>query len=204
MKEFWNDRYKANDYAYGTEPNAYLKEVLDTGTFTGSALFPAEGEGRNAVYAAKTGLDVYAFDTSVEGKNKALKLAGEEQVNLNYQVGDLLDLELSNRTFDVIVLVYAHFPEEVANRYYPQLIKMLNPGGVVILEGFSKNNLPYREKNPGIGGPADLDLLFSTDEIEDRFKSLKTLSLEEKEVELSEGKYHNGVGMVIRYIGKKE
>jgi hypothetical protein len=34
-------------------------------------LLPLEGEGRNAFYAAKTGLEVTAFDISREGKNKA-------------------------------------------------------------------------------------------------------------------------------------
>jgi hypothetical protein len=41
----------------------------------GSILFPAEGEGRNAVFAAKLGWAVSAFDISNEGKNKGIKLA---------------------------------------------------------------------------------------------------------------------------------
>ena len=44
----WNDRYKANEFAYGEQPNNYLKEQLEK-LPAGTILFPAEGEGRNAV-----------------------------------------------------------------------------------------------------------------------------------------------------------
>lgn len=46
--------------AYGTEPNAFFKAQLDQLT-PGRLLLPAEGEGRNAVYAAKKGWEVAAF-----------------------------------------------------------------------------------------------------------------------------------------------
>jgi hypothetical protein len=36
----------------------------------GTILFPAEGEGRNAIYAATQGWNVNAFDQSIEGKRK--------------------------------------------------------------------------------------------------------------------------------------
>ena len=49
----WNDRYSANEFAYGEQPNNYLKEQLEK-LPVGTILFPAEGEGRNAVFAAVT------------------------------------------------------------------------------------------------------------------------------------------------------
>jgi hypothetical protein len=48
----WNERYSNEAFAYGEEPNNYLKEKLIK-LPVGSILFPAEGEGRNAVFAAK-------------------------------------------------------------------------------------------------------------------------------------------------------
>ena len=63
----WNDRYGSEAYAYGEMPNNYLKEQLEKLT-PDTILFPAEGEGRNGVFAATQGWKVYAFDTSVEGK----------------------------------------------------------------------------------------------------------------------------------------
>src|SRR6478609_4052504 len=84
----WNDRYSKNEFAYGEQPNEYLKEQLEK-LNVGSILFPAEGEGRNAIFAAKLGWKVSAFDISVEGKNKALRLAQANKVTLDYQVGEL-------------------------------------------------------------------------------------------------------------------
>ena len=50
-KEFWDERYNEENFAYGHEPNVLLKKILDK-LPAGKILFPAEGEGRNAVYAA--------------------------------------------------------------------------------------------------------------------------------------------------------
>ena len=45
-------------------------------------LFLGEGEGRNAVYAAKLGWQVDAVDFSSSAKDKALKLAKENKVKI--------------------------------------------------------------------------------------------------------------------------
>ncbi len=69
--DFWNARYSDNDYAYGIEANECIKQELQK-LKAGKILSPAEGEGRNALYAAKFGFEVYAFDPSIEGRNKAI------------------------------------------------------------------------------------------------------------------------------------
>ena len=89
MKDFWNQRYAEEEYAYGTEPNAFFKAQLDQRT-PGRLLLPAEGEGRNAVYAALKGWDVVAFDQSESGKTKAMKLAHQAGVAVSYLVEDAL------------------------------------------------------------------------------------------------------------------
>jgi hypothetical protein len=73
MKQFWNERYAEADFAYGCEPNVFLKENISKITKE-NVLFPAEGEGRNAVYAAELGYNVSAFDISEEGKKKLILL----------------------------------------------------------------------------------------------------------------------------------
>ena len=203
MNDFWNKRYSHEKYAYGKEPNQFLKQTLEKLNIQGRALFPAEGEGRNAVYAASKGFDTYAFDLSEEGQKKALQLAKECEVSINYQVGMFPDIPLSSLQFDVIGLVFAHFPPSILQNYHRQFVELLNPGGTIFLEGFSKNNLKYLENNPYIGGPKDQAMLFTTEQIEKSFTGLETVLLEEKEVELSEGKFHQGTGCTIRYIGKK-
>jgi len=199
----WNQRYSHPDYAYGKEPNEFLREALDRYEIKGKLLFAAEGEGRNAVYAASKGLEAWAFDLSEEGKRKALQLAREKEVRLNYEVGNLPELAIMHQTFDAIVLVFAHFPPPVLHTYHQLLAGLLKPGGYVLLEGFALSHLPYRAQNPKIGGPNRADMLFSEQMIKNDFAGLEVVELADVEVELKEGNYHNGIGRVIRFVGRK-
>ena len=199
----WNERYRKDEYAYGTTPNNYLKEQLEQ-LDTGKILFGAEGEGRNAVFAAKKGWTVAAFDQSIEGKNKALQLAKLNQVTIDYQIGQLPDLNYQPEQFDAIALIYAHFPAPIKSQYHQLLSTLLKEGGTIIFEAFGKNHLSYRAKNEKVGGPKDLATLFSVEEIQSDFPNYEIIELVEKEVELSEGLYHNGKGSVVRFVGRKK
>jgi len=99
MTDFWNERFGAEEYAYGTAPNQYYKEQLDK-LLPGKILFPAEGEGRNAVFAAKLGWQVTAFDPSIEGKRKAEKLATENSVSIDYRIDNYENVSFPANHFD--------------------------------------------------------------------------------------------------------
>jgi len=198
----WNDRYSTAEFAYGEQPNNYLKEQL-THLEPGTILFPAEGEGRNAVFAAKLGWKVSAFDISIEGMNKALQLAENKNVSIDYQVGELQELDYKHEQFDAIALIYAHFPSAIKSAYHKTLSNYLRKGGLLIFEAFSKKHLDYIAKNEKVGGPKEIDMLFSIEEIRTDFENYEILALEEKEIELNEGLFHNGRGSVIRFVGRK-
>lgn len=199
----WNDRYSSQEFAYGTAPNNYLKEQLEK-LNPGSILFPAEGEGRNAVFAAQSGWKVAAFDISAEGKNKALKLAEANNVEMDYQVGELETLDYQTEQFDAIALIYAHFPAAIKSSIHKTLETYLRKGGFIIFEAFSKKHLEYLAINDKVGGPKDIESLFSIEEIQSDFPHYEIIQLEEKEIELNEGLFHNGKGSVIRFVGKKK
>ena len=199
----WNERYRQETYSYGTTPNVYLEEQLAK-LLPGSILFPAEGEGRNGVYAATQGWKVSGFDLSEEGKKKALQLAEKHQVTLDYQVGPLEAVNYEVEQFDAIALIYAHFPAELKSMYHQTLATYLRRGGTIIFEAYGKNHLSYREKNPQAGGPNNLDMLFSTEELAADFQGFEIIELVEKEVELAEGLYHNGTASVVRFVGRKK
>jgi len=199
----WNERYGNEAYAYGESPNVFFKEKIQE-LEKGTVLMPAEGEGRNAVFAAKMGWSVFAFDQSKEGKKKATQLAEKNGVSINYQVGELQSMVYENEQFDAIGLIYAHFPANLKSQYHKLLCRYLKKGGVIIFEAFSKNNIQYRTKNPKIGGPPELASLFSLEELTLDFENFEIIQLEEKEIELTEGLYHNGKGSVIRFVGKKK
>ncbi len=200
--ERWNDRYSKAEFAYGIEPNTYLKEQLEK-VIVGTILFPAEGEGRNAVFAARLGWKVSAFDISVEGMKKALQLAAVNNVTIDYQVGELQTLNYTPEQFDVIALIYAHFPAASKSLYLKTLDRYLRRGGLVIFEAFSKRHLEYLAKNEKVGGPKDEASLFSIEELKADFANYEIIELVEKEIELSEGLFHNGKGSVIRFVGRK-
>lgn len=203
MNAFWDNRYAGKEYAYGTAPNEFFREALEKYLREGKLLLPAEGEGRNAVYAAQQGLEVVAFDTSTAGRKKAMKLARAKGVEIRYEVGDFVELPLINETYDAAALIFAHFPIDILSDYHHRIAALIKPGGLVILEGFSKKQPAYQEKNPNAGGPRNIDMLFTEDMIKADFSGFEALLLEEKEVTLYEGKYHRGKSSVIRFIGRK-
>ena len=197
MNDFWNERYSTDEYAYGTQPNLFFKEHLEQ-LVPGTILFPAEGEGRNAVYAAKMGWQVTAFDTSTEGKRKADKLASENEVTIDYQIAGYENIHYQLNSFDCIVLIFAHVHPFKRKEYHQKLMSFLKPGGALILEGFSKKQI-----NNKSGGPREVDMLFSKEEMKSDFASFSELSITETSYILDEGPFHQGIASVIRVFGIK-
>ena len=200
--KIWDDRYQESGYAYGDQPNEYLKEQLKKFE-PKQILFPAEGEGRNAVFAATLGWQTYAFDISEAGRKKAMALAEKQNVKIDYQVGELASLKYKDEAFDAIGLIYAHFPADVRVDILATLSKLLKKNGIIIFEAFSKSHLEYVNKDANVGGPKDINMLFSIDEIKSYFNNFTIIELVEQEIELKEGNYHNGIGSVIRFVGRK-
>lgn len=200
--DFWNKRYSANEYVYGEDPNTYLKEQLEA-LPVGNTLFVGEGEGRNAVYAAKLGWEVSAFDISVEGQRKARKLACKHHVQIDYQVGELHELDYEKEQFDVIALIFTHFPSNIRAVMHKELITYLRPGGTVVMEVFSKNQIKHQLKGDSGGGPKNIDMLYTLDDIQSDFENFEIVELYEAEVCLTEGDHHRGLSSVIRFVGQK-
>ncbi len=198
MEQFWNERYGAEAYAYGTKPNQFLFENLAS-LPKGKLLFAAEGEGRNAVFAAQNGFHVDAFDTSEKGKIKADLLATEKKVQINYQVGKLDDLGYQSNTFDGLVLIYAHFDDSIRASMHNKLIDLVKPGGTILFEAFNKDQIQYPS-----GGPKKLAMLFDIEEVKNEFNNCDFSFLTSEIIELSEGEFHQGKGSVIRFIATKK
>lgn len=197
MKEFWDQRYSTKEYVYGKEPNAFFKQLIEN-LKPGKILFPAEGEGRNAVYAAKLGWEVYAFDQSEAARKKAEKLSRDNKVSLNYAVHNYDDVNYPENSFDCVVLIFAHFPPELRILYHHNTIKLLKPGGTIILEGFSKNQI-----NKNTGGPKNIRMLYSENELKNDFRLLNIKFIRELDKQLREGPHHDGKASVIQLVAEK-
>ncbi len=197
VKDFWDQRYAEEGFVYGYEPNEFfLREIKKFNP--GRLLLPGEGEGRNATYAASLGWEVAAFDQSGQGKQKAMELAKLKTVSFDYQVADIEAFVAEEESFDCLALVFVHFPERERKKLHEKLLSFLKPGGVIIMEVFSKDQLGKRS-----GGPQHLDLLYSAEDLAEDFKQLKDLQITATETHLNEGRYHEGMAAVIRLTGKK-
>ena len=197
MIDFWNKRYNEDGFAYGTNPNAFFKEQIDK-LKVGNLLLPLEGEGRNAVYAASKGWKVDAVDQSEIGHDKTRKFAKENNVPLKYFLQNIEDFKAPSEYYDAIGLIYAHLPPITREDLHKSIVKTLKLKGIVMLEAFSKKQVNYPS-----GGPKTEEMLFSVDELKRDFSRLKILSINEKLINLDEGKYHQVKAMVVRLVAQK-
>ncbi len=197
MKDIWNKRYAEKEYAYGTGPNNYFKQQLDK-LCPGKLFLPAEGEGRNAVYAAKLGWQVLAVDMSEMGKEKAMKLAAENEVEIKYQIDDLENYQYPVNEYDAVGIIYAHFLSNTRKQVYRKIAGSLKIGGALILETFSKNQL-----GKSSGGPQNIDMLNSLDEIKADFDGFDFIEQVEVQIKLDEGGLHQGLAEVVRILARK-
>ena len=192
----WDDRYDRETYFYGRNPNYFVARQLPL-IERGCGLFLAEGEGRNAVFAAGLGNEVTAVDGSAVGRRKALELAAVRNVKIDYRLADVIVEPWDKESWDFIVLCFAHLqPEDMAG-VHQRVAACLKPGGTMILNSFSKAQFGRKS-----GGPPRLEWLHDLDNLMDQFPGLNLMG-EEKEVELDEAVAHHGLAMVIELTGIK-
>jgi len=192
MEDFWNLRYAAQEYAYGANPNEFFEQSINN-ISVGKMLLPADGEGRNAVYAAKLGWMVQAIDMSEKGKEKALRLAAENNVKINYEVADLSMYQFPENEYDAAALVFAHFPAHVRKTIHQNVAKSLKPGGLLIVEAFGKKQIENKS-----GGPRAIEMLYTLEDLLIDFENLEIIESLETTTILNEGEFHKGRADVIR------
>lgn len=197
MRDFWEARYATAEFVYGTSPNIFFEEKLSQYS-PGQLLLPGEGEGRNAVFAAKQGWKVDAFDQSSNAAAKAMALARSEGVNLSYRVGPLEKATFGHGIYDAAALIFVHLPPTFRERVHRRIVDALKPGGWMMVEAFHTSQLG-RES----GGPRSLEMLYDRELLTTDFSELELSKMEERLVELEEGPFHNGEAAVIRMIGRK-
>ena len=196
-KQFWEERYAEKEYAYGLKANVFFRKFINDFP-SGKILLPAEGEGRNAVFAAKMGWQVFAFDFSEKAKEKAMKLAKKNAVNINYFNADINNVFLEENHYDTIALIYAHLPSKIRRNGHRRMVDCLKPNGIMILEAFSKAQI-----GKSSGGTKDMDMLCSIEDIYEDFNSLIIETIEEKTTTINQGKYHQGKASIIRMLALK-
>jgi len=190
----WDERYSAEEYAYGTNPNKFLEANVSS-IPKGKVLSLAEGEGRNAVFLAKQGYSVTAVDSSLVGLNKARKLAEENGVIVEFIHTDLAEYDLGENKWDGIVSIFCPLPSSIRKQLHKKVEAALKRNGVFLLEAYTPAQLKY-----GTGGGNSVDVMQSKESLSLELAGLKFKHLIELERDVVEGIYHTGLGAVVQAV----
>ncbi len=194
---FWDEKFSADHYIYGTDPNDFL--AAQVGAIPkGRVLCIGDGEGRNGVFLATQGYQVTSVDSSRVGLGKAQKLAAEKGVTLETVVADLNDFDMGHAAWDGVVSIYCHLPEPLRQKVHGNIVRALNPGGVLLLEAYTPKQLEYN-----MGGPPVVELMYTADILRHDLASLEFEHLQELDREVIEGTHHFGMGAVVQAIAQK-
>lgn len=199
-RSMWEQRFSAEGYLYGTEPNEFLSDSVSM-LPPGTALCLAEGEGRNAVFLAGAGFDVHSVDLTEAGVAKTLRLATRRGVEVRAVVGDLADpaaFDIGHDRWDLMVSVFAHMPPRVRRQLHGRVVAGLKPGGVLVLEAYTPDQI-----GRGTGGPPSAEMTMTLDALREELAGLEFLHAEELERDVVEGVGHTGVGAVVQLIARK-
>lgn len=195
---FWDQRFSEPGYKYGLEPNAYLCEQAARLAPASQVLVPGDGEGRNGVWLAQQGHSVTSVDSSAIGLQKAQALASSRGVRLVTHCVDLADWAPEASSLDAVVLIYTHLPAAIRQHAHRRLAQGLRPGGWLLLEAFHPRQLAHTS-----GGPKDLDMLYTPEQLDADFAGLLTrVESWHGETLLTEGPGHQGIAHVTRWVGQ--
>ena len=195
----WNRRFEGDDFLFGTEPNAWLREHAGLWPPGSQVLCVADGEGRNSVWLARQGLHVQAFDISPVGVAKARALAGRAGVTVDYTVADCDTWPWPQAAFDGVAAIFIQFAHPaLRERLFRRMVQALKPGGTLVLQGYTPKQLDYRT-----GGPPQVEHLYTEDLLRQAFADLDILDLRSYEADLAEGSGHRGRSALIGLVARR-
>ena len=195
----WNERYKGEEYLFGTEPNQYLREKSALWKAGDRVLCVADGEGRNSVWLARQGVQVDAFDISEVGVNKAQKLARAAGVSVNCTVSDSDSFAWQTAAYDGVATIFNQFADpDMRARMFANMVRCLKPGGLVVLLGYTPKQLEYKT-----GGPPHLSHYYTPELLTTSFAGFDAIELREWEADLKEGTRHSGISALIGFVARK-
>lgn len=194
---FWDQAFDTPHFKYGTAPNAFVRAQAHRLRPAARVLVPGDGEGRNGVWLAAQGHAVLSVDASGVGLRKAQQWAAEQGVALQTELADLTSWQPAPGAFDGVVLTFVHLPSALRRDVHQRLVRALRPGGWLILEAFTPEQLRYAS-----GGPKDADMLYTLDDLRTDFAGLYEHLAWAGEVWLDEGPGHQGSAQVVRYLAQ--
>jgi SAM-dependent methyltransferase len=195
----WETRFGADEYIFGTAPNAFLAAQKVLLPKAGRALAVADGEGRNGVWLAAQGLEVLAIDFSVKAQAKARALAQSRNVPYATELADVTKWRWPEDSFDVVAVIFTQFADPIERaEMFAGIRRTLRQGGLLLMQGYTPRQLQY-----GTGGPKQVENLYTRELLEGEFGGLSELRIEEYDCQLNEGYAHVGMSAVIDLVARK-
>ena len=166
-REKWDRAYAASSEGE-PRPAEVLAENAHLLPPTGQALDLACGLGGNALFLARRGFKVSAWDISPVAIARLADLAGRLGLEINAQVRDVETMPFPREAFDVVT-VSRFLARPLAGPIYDSL----RPGGLVFYQTF------VRDK-PDPQGPSNPDYLLAENELLQLFGGLRVLFYREE------------------------
>jgi cyclopropane fatty-acyl-phospholipid synthase-like methyltransferase len=159
----------------------------------------ADGEGRNGVWLAEQGLNVLSVDASSVAQAKAQRLAQQRGVKMRFAQIDLITWDGGGETFDVVVAIFIQFVGPAQRpQLFAQLKRLLKPGGLLLLQGYTPRQLDYKT-----GGPSQVENLYTEAMLREAFANIDILHLSEHDDIIREGSGHSGMSALIDVVVRK-
>lgn len=165
----WDEAYRAAPKLWGAAPNRFVAEQLAAHR-PGRALDLACGNGRNALWLARTGWRVTAVDFSAVALAAGAEQAHAEGLEIDWRRRDLTAYEPERGSYDAVVIAYLHLPAEPLARALRAAAAAVAPGGRLVIVGHDLTNLAE-----GVGGPQDPAVLYTPGTVAGRLAPLQVL-----------------------------
>ena len=147
----YEDKYREEDFYWGLEPNKMCYEVmrLRPPVKPYRVLDIGCGEGKDAVFFARNGYRVTAFDIADAGLEKARRLAEYHRVDIDFFKGDVNDFRL-DQEFDIIFSsgVFHYIGKEQRERLIGNLKEHTAVNGIHAIKVFVQK--PFLEPAPDL------------------------------------------------------
>jgi ubiquinone/menaquinone biosynthesis C-methylase UbiE len=125
-------------------PQPEIVRLAEAGAIDGTVLDVGCGTGENALYLAGQGLDVWGIDFIPKAIEQARDKALKRGLQVHFQVGDALKLEVLGRTFDTVIDsgLFHTFSDEEQSVFVRGLARVVRPGGAGFILCFSDEEPP--------------------------------------------------------------
>src|SRR5699024_12393265 len=147
---------------------------------------------------AKVVYHVTTCHQSSSGLDVTERLALNHNVHVRPVEMDLTHEQVGSNLYDAAIMVFGHVLKQDQPLFINSMIHSVKPGGHVIFEVYSEEQLAYKT-----GGPPSFDMLYNPIDILNWIHDYKCIHFYYGEARRDEGKRHTGLGHVIQVVIQK-